>query len=45
MQRRYKTHYGKDPCPDNAIRGWLKLFQETGNVLHRNGAGSLELLL
>jgi hypothetical protein len=31
MQRRYKTQY--------AIRRWLKQFQETGNVLHRKGAG------
>jgi hypothetical protein len=24
---------------DKAIRRWLKQFQETGTVLHRNGAG------
>jgi hypothetical protein len=35
MQRRYKTQYGKDPPSDNAIRRWLKQFQETGSVLHR----------
>jgi hypothetical protein len=30
MQRRYRTQYGKDPASDNAIRRWLKQFQETG---------------
>jgi hypothetical protein len=34
-QRRYRTQYGKAPPPDNAIRRWLKQFQEIGNVLHR----------
>jgi hypothetical protein len=30
-QRQYITQYGKDPPPsDNAIRRWLKQFQETG---------------
>jgi transposase-like protein len=38
-QRRYATQYGKDPPSDNAIRRWLKQFQETGSVLHRKGAG------
>jgi hypothetical protein len=38
-QRRYRTQYGKDPPPDNAIRLWLKQFQEIGSVLHRKGAG------
>jgi hypothetical protein len=33
-QRRYRTQYGKDPPSDNAIRRWLKQFQETGSVLH-----------
>jgi hypothetical protein len=28
----------KDPPSDNAIRRWLKQFQETGSVLHRKGA-------
>jgi hypothetical protein len=28
-QRRYRTQYGKDPLSDNAIRCWLKQFQET----------------
>jgi hypothetical protein len=37
-QRRYRTHYGKDPPSDNAIRRWLRQFQETGSVLHRKGA-------
>jgi hypothetical protein len=32
---RYRTQYGKDPPSDNATRRWLKLFQETGSVLHR----------
>jgi hypothetical protein len=34
-QRRYRTQYGKYPTSDNAIRRWLKQFQETGRVLHR----------
>jgi hypothetical protein len=38
-QRRYKTQYGNDPPSDNAIRRWLKQFQETGSVLHRKGVG------
>jgi hypothetical protein len=38
-QRRYRTQHGKDPPSDNAIRCWLKQFQETGSVLHRKGAG------
>jgi transposase len=38
-QRRYRTQYGKDPLSDNAIRRWLKQFQETGTVLHRKGTG------
>jgi hypothetical protein len=37
LQRRYRTQYGKDPPTDNAIRHWLKQFQETGSVLHRRG--------
>jgi hypothetical protein len=37
-QRRYRTQYGKDPPSDIAIRRWLKQFQETSSVLHRNGA-------
>jgi hypothetical protein len=41
MQRRYRTQYGKAPPSDNAIRRWLKQFQETGCVLHRKGAGRL----
>jgi hypothetical protein len=32
MQRRYRTQYGKDPPSDNAIRRWLKQFQETGSL-------------
>jgi hypothetical protein len=38
-QRRYRTQHGKDPHLENAIRSWIKQFQETGSVLHRNGAG------
>jgi hypothetical protein len=38
-QRRYRTQYGKYLPSDNAIRHWLKQFQETGSVLHRKGAG------
>jgi hypothetical protein len=38
-RRRYRTQYGIDPPSDNAIRRWLKQFQETGSVQHRNGAG------
>jgi hypothetical protein len=34
-----RTQYGKDPPADNAIRRWLKQFQETGSVLHRKGTG------
>jgi hypothetical protein len=41
MQRRYRTQYGQDPPSDNAIRRWLKQFQETGTVLRRKGAGRL----
>jgi hypothetical protein len=33
-QSRYRTQCGKDPTSDNAIRRWLKQFQETGSVLH-----------
>jgi hypothetical protein len=35
--RHYRTQYGKDSTSDNAIRRWLKQFQETGNVLDRKG--------
>jgi hypothetical protein len=34
-QRRYRTQYGNDPPSDNAIRRWVKQFQETGSVLGR----------
>jgi hypothetical protein len=33
MQRRYKTQYGKDPASDNAIRHWLKQFQEADTAV------------
>jgi hypothetical protein len=33
MQRRYRTQYGKYPPSGNAIRRWLKQFQETGSVV------------
>jgi hypothetical protein len=33
MQRRYRTQYEKAPPSDNAIRRWLKQFQESGSVL------------
>jgi hypothetical protein len=39
MQRRYRTQHGKDPPSGNAIRRWLKQFQETGSVLRRQEAG------
>jgi hypothetical protein len=39
MQCRFRTHSERDPHSDNAIRRWLKQFQEIGNVLHRKGAG------
>jgi hypothetical protein len=39
MQPRYRIQYGRDPPSDNAIRCWLKQFQEIGNVLNRKGAG------
>jgi hypothetical protein len=32
-QHRFTTQYGKDPLSDNAIRHWLRQFQETGNVI------------
>jgi hypothetical protein len=35
MQRRYRTEYGIDPPSDNAIRRWIKQFQETSSVLHQ----------
>jgi arsenate reductase-like glutaredoxin family protein len=35
----YRIQYGNDPPSDKAIRRWLKQVQETGNVLHRKGAG------
>jgi transposase len=38
-QHHYRTQHGKDPPSDKAIRRWLKQFQETGSVVHRNGAG------
>jgi hypothetical protein len=38
-RRHYETQYGKDPPSDNAIRRWLKQFQETGSGLHRKGKG------
>jgi hypothetical protein len=34
-QRRYRPQHGKESPSDNAIRRWLKQFQETGNILHR----------
>jgi hypothetical protein len=43
MQRHYRTQYEKDPTSDNAIRRWLKQFQETGSVLHGRGAGDQAL--
>jgi hypothetical protein len=39
MQRRYRIQREKNLTSDNAIRRWLEQFQETGNVLHRKGAG------
>jgi hypothetical protein len=38
-QRRYRTQYGKGPPSDNAIRRWVKQFQETNSVLHLKGSG------
>jgi hypothetical protein len=38
-QRRYRTQYRKAPPSDNAIRRWLKQFQETRSVLHRKEKG------
>jgi hypothetical protein len=38
-QRLYRTQYGRAPASDNALRRWLKQFQETGSVRHRKGAG------
>jgi hypothetical protein len=39
MQHRCRTQYGNYPTSDKAIQLRLKQFQETGNVLHRKGAG------
>jgi hypothetical protein len=44
-QRRYRNQYGKDPPSDNAIRRWLKQFQEIGSVLHRKGAHRRKMLI
>jgi hypothetical protein len=30
----------ENPLSDNAIRRWLKQFQESGSVLHRKGVGT-----
>jgi hypothetical protein len=38
LQRSYRKQYGKDPPSDNAIRRWLKQFQEISSVVHRKGA-------
>jgi hypothetical protein len=43
IQRLYRTHYGKDPPTDKALRRWLKQFQKTGSVLHRKVAGRLSI--
>jgi hypothetical protein len=32
-QRRYRTEHGEDPPSGNAIRRWLKRFQEAGSVV------------
>jgi hypothetical protein len=45
MHRHYRTQYGTDPPSDNAIRRWLKQFQETGNVLHLKGVGRTSITL
>jgi heterodisulfide reductase subunit C len=44
-RRRYRTQYGNDPPSDNAIRRWVKQFQETGCVLHREGRALRRKLL
>jgi hypothetical protein len=38
-QRRYRTQYERDPPSDKAVRRRLKQLQETGSVLHGQGAG------
>jgi hypothetical protein len=38
-QCRYRTEYGKRSILDNAIRCWLKQFQEADSVRHRKGTG------
>jgi hypothetical protein len=38
-QCRYRTQHGEDPPSDNAIRRWLKQFQEIGSGLHRQETG------
>jgi hypothetical protein len=38
-QRRYTTQYERDPPSDKSVRRRLKQLQETGSVLHRQGAG------
>jgi hypothetical protein len=40
-QHSYRTRYGKDPPSDNALRRWLKQYQETGSVLRRKAAERL----
>jgi hypothetical protein len=35
MRRHYRTQYGKDPPPDNAIRRWLKQFAAIKAVILR----------
>jgi hypothetical protein len=38
-QRHYRPQYGKDPPSGKATQRYTKQFQDTGNNLHRNGAG------
>jgi transposase len=38
-QRRYRTQNWIDPPSENAVRRWIKQFQETGSVLYRNVEG------
>jgi hypothetical protein len=45
MQHRYRTQYGKDPLSDNAIRRWIKQFQEIGSVVHRRPRTLQEVLI
>jgi hypothetical protein len=43
-KHRYRTQYGKDLPSDNAIRRWLKQFQETGSLVAVRETVTLQML-